>query len=61
VSDATGEYLSAEEVEELTGEKYPLDAEEPEEFPQDEGDPEVSEDEAAETGTDAGEEGGGNG
>jgi hypothetical protein len=51
---ATGEFLAREEVEALTGQQFPLIPEQPDEFPDDEGEPEVDDDEAAQTGTDKG-------
>ena len=59
MTDATDDYLSAEEVEALTGEQFPLDAELPDDFPPDEGDADVSDDEAAETGVDSADDGDG--
>jgi hypothetical protein len=49
---AKDEYLSAAEVEDLTSETYPLDPEAAEELPDDDGEPDVDDDEAAQTGTD---------
>ena len=51
---ATGEFLPAHEVEELTAEKFPLDPEESDEFPDDDGTPDIDDAEAAQTGTDKG-------
>ena len=45
MADATGDYLSADEVEELTGEEYPLEYEGPVDFPPDEGETETELDE----------------
>lgn len=51
---ATGAPLDHAEVEDLTAESVPLDIEESDEFPDDDGEPEVNDDEAAQTGTDKG-------
>jgi hypothetical protein len=58
---ATGDFVPAGEVDHLiaevdgmAAERFPLDPEEPDEFPDDDGVPEVNEDEAAQTGTDRG-------
>jgi len=51
---ATGEFLPAHEVEELTAEKFPLEPEESDEFPDDDGTPDIDDAEAAQTGTDKG-------
>jgi hypothetical protein len=51
---ATDEFLAREEVEALTGQEFPLVPEQPDGFPDDEGEPEVDEEEAAQTGTDKG-------
>ena len=53
-TQATDDYLAAGEVEQLTGEKYPLEPEGADEFPPDEGEPDVNDDEAGQTGADAG-------
>jgi hypothetical protein len=50
---ATNEYLSAAEVEDLTNQTYPLDPEAADEMPDDDGEPDVDDGEAAQTGTDA--------
>ncbi|MFG1610234.1 hypothetical protein [Actinoplanes sp. NPDC049265] len=63
--EATGEFLPPQEVdglvdelkktdEELEIEEFPLRPEEPDEFPDDDGDPEVGDEELAQTGTDRG-------
>ena len=51
---ATGEFLPAHEVEELTAEKFPLEPEESDDFPDDDGTPDIDDAEAAQTGTDKG-------
>jgi hypothetical protein len=51
---ATGEFLSAAEVEDLTDDPFPLQPEAADELPpDDDGEPEITDDEAAQTGTDA--------
>jgi hypothetical protein len=50
---AKDEYLSAAEVEDLTNETYPLDPEAADEMPDDDGEADVDDGEAAQTGTDA--------
>jgi hypothetical protein len=49
---AEDEYFSAAEVEDLTNETYPLDPEAADEMPDDDGEPDVDDGEAAQTGTD---------
>jgi hypothetical protein len=51
---ATDDFLAPAEVEALTGQAFPLVPEQPEEFPDDEGEPEVDDEEAVQTGTDKG-------
>ena len=49
---AKDEFLTADVVEDLTAEKFPLDPEQPDDYPEDDGATEVSAAEAAETGKD---------